>query len=109
MLDPKNIEAIFEGLPVKCILLRVDSPRFTIADVNDAFCLAVHSQECNLIDKVTFEIFPKIPNVLKSSLELVIAKKNSSKMAVQKYDTSMDATGDFNVKYWIQEILSSFK
>ena len=57
MLDPKNIEAIFEALPVKCVLLRVDSSRFTIADVNVAFCLALHSQECDLIEKEIFEKF----------------------------------------------------
>jgi len=104
---------IFQLIPTPGILLLPDAPKFTIAAVNNAYLEVVNFNEEDLIGKGIFEAFPKNPEDhisnadinLKNSLEKVIAKKDSHKIPLQKYNTPIGGTSKFKVNYFkIQNI-----
>lgn len=111
MINHKNLEAIFNAFPIPCVILFPDSPRFTIAGMNEACCLATNSKESDVINRGLFEAYPdnqNDPNAnceqnLRASLEQVKTTKASHKMAAQQYDILDPGTAELKERYWSPE------
>lgn len=106
-----NFSQVFQLLPCPSLILLPDSPRFTIAGVNDAYLKTVDSAAKDLIGKGVFEAFPENPEDLQSkgvenllnSLDFVTDFKEKHKMLPQKYDIPIRGTSGFKVKHFISE------
>jgi len=102
-----QFDHVFQLLPNPSLILLPDAPKFTIAAVNNAYLEAVNFKEEDLIGKGIFEVFPENPEErvsnatenLSNSLNFVIAKKDSHKIPLQKYDLPIGGTTKFKVKY----------
>ena len=57
-----TLKAKFEGKPSPYPVILPDSPRFTIVDVDKAYCNASHKRAADLMNKGLFEAFADIPN-----------------------------------------------
>lgn len=87
-----SLKAIFDASPNPYLILLPDFPRFTIVNVNRAYCQATNTLDCDLINKGLFEAFPDNTNdpdangeeKLTASLKLVIATRTAHKMDTQK-------------------------
>ncbi len=98
---------VFQFMSAPSVLLLPDAPRFTVVAVNNAYLEAVNSSEKDLIGKGIFEAFPENPGdrvskgveKLRNSLNLVMAKKDSHKMQLQKYDIPIRGTTNYKIKY----------
>ncbi|PKQ46291.1 PAS domain S-box protein [Confluentibacter flavum] len=107
MILRPQFDHIFQISPYPSLILLPDAPKFTIVAVNDAYLEAVDSTEKDLIGKGVFEAFPENPEdkiskgveKLRNSLHVVIAKKESDKMPLQKYDIPIRGTSKFKIKY----------
>ncbi|MBK5194013.1 MAG: PAS domain S-box protein, partial [Flavobacteriaceae bacterium] len=98
---------VFQLMPAPSVLLLPDAPKFTIVAVTNAYLEVANTAEKDLIGKGIFEAFPENPEDrvskgvenLRNSLNFVIAKKESDKMPLQKYDIPIRGTTKFKVKY----------
>lgn len=103
--------ALFKASPLPSLLLRPDSPHFTIVAVNDAYLSVTNTTEKDLLGQHLFQAFPDNPNDkratgvrnLSQSLETVIRTKKTHKMALQKYDIPIRNTMGFEERYWNPE------
>ncbi len=99
---------VFQIIPGPSLLLQSDAPKFTIVAANKAYLEAVNSAEKDLIGKGIFEAFPENPEDkvsksvenLRNSLNIVITKKETDKMPLQKYDIPIRGTTKFKIKYF---------
>lgn len=100
---------VFEAAPNPYLLLRADSPTFTIVGVSDSYLLATGTERAAIVDLGLFEVFPDNPHDgsatgvsdLRASLERVMRDRAPDGMGVQKYDIPLrDGSGRFEVKYW---------
>lgn len=106
-----TLKAKFEGKPSPYPVILPDSPRFTIVDVDKAYCKASHKRAADLMNKGLFEAFADIPNdpgsnakeILSASLNLVIATKTTQRMGYQKHDILVPESKDIEERYWIPE------
>jgi signal transduction histidine kinase len=104
MLD---FRVLFEGSPDVLLVLRPDSPRFTMVAATEARLAVTHTTREATLGRGLFEIFPDNPddpeasgaNNLRASLERVLATRAADTMAVQKYDIR-GPDGSFQAKYW---------
>ncbi|WP_264565247.1 PAS domain S-box protein [Flavobacterium sp. N3904] len=117
MIGKKTLLEFFKISPTPSLLLQIDSPKFSIADVNDAFLEATHSQREDLIGKGIFEVFPANDsynatdseiNLTLSSLNTVLKTHKKHQMAIQKYDIPIRGTSEFELKYWESENIPLF-
>lgn len=110
-MNIRSLKAIFDASPSPLLVLLPDSPRFTIINVNRAYCKVTNTRDCDLINKGFFEAFPENPDDpgadgeknLTASLNQVIATKATHRMATQKYDIPIPDTQDFEERYWSPE------
>lgn len=101
---------VFESLPGLFMVLRADSPRFTILAVTDAFARGSLRQRESIVGLGIFDAFPDNPDdpeasgvrMLQASLERVLATREPDTMAVQKYDIALPeaAGGGFEERHW---------
>ncbi len=108
MVGKKALFEFFKISPTPSLVLLPDAPRFTIAEVNEAFLEATQSTLDDLIGKSIFEAFPDndsdptadgVANFTKS-LHTVSRTGKKHQMPVQKYDIPIRGTSEFEVKYW---------
>lgn len=94
MIGKQALFEFFKVSPIPSLVLHIDAPKYTIADVNEAYLLATKSKRSDLIGKGIFEAFPSndsdpeadgVEN-LALSLKTVIETQKKHQMAVQKYD-----------------------
>ncbi|MEO6302727.1 MAG: ATP-binding protein [Bacteroidia bacterium] len=107
ILDYKKL---FESLPALFLILKPDSPHFTILDASNLYLAATMTKRNEIVNKGLFEVFPDNPNDLtatgehnlKRSLQNVIEKKQQDIMPVQKYDIPLPAEkgNGFEERYW---------
>jgi PAS domain S-box-containing protein len=98
---------VFQFIPAPSVLLLPDAPKFTIAAANNAYLEAVNFKEEDLVGKGIFEVFPENPEDLisngvenlRNSLNLVISKKDSHKLPLQKYNILNRGTSEHKVLY----------
>jgi PAS domain-containing protein len=99
---------VFKATPTPCLLLNI---AFQIIAASQAYLLAVHREQDDLIGKNMFVAFPDNPedphatgvSNLRNSLNNVLANRVSDTMAVQKYDISCtleDGTPGFEERFW---------
>ena len=101
---------LFRSAPGPYLILKPDSPRFTIVEVNDAYLSATNTTRKHLIGRALFDVFPDNPDDegatgernLRASLETVLATLKPNAMPVQKYDIPrLDGeAGGFEERYW---------
>jgi len=107
---PLNFKHLFEISPTPYLVLKADSPKFTIAAVNDCYLAATLTKRPDILGRGIFEVFPDNPNDasatgvsdLRTSLESVIQRKEAHIMSIQKYDIPLreDEGGGYKKKYW---------
>jgi signal transduction histidine kinase len=105
-----NFRELFEAAPGLFLVLRPDSPRFTILGASDAYLNATKTKRNEIVGRSLFEVFPDNPDDsqasgvsnLSKSLERVIEKKLPDGMAMQKYDIPLPTAegGGFEERYW---------
>lgn len=108
MSHQHHLSQIFQLIPAPSIVLLPDAPKFTIVAVNDAYSEVVNTPKKDLIGKGIFEAFPENPEDkeskgvenIRNSLDHVVAKKETHKMPLQKYDIPVRGTTKFKVKYF---------
>lgn len=103
-------KALFRASPTPFLILNVDSPRFTILEVNDAYLAVTQTERNKLIGRGLFDVFPDNPDEaqatgernLRASLELVLESRVEHAMPVQKYDIPRPESqgGGFEERYW---------
>jgi len=100
---------IFDTTPSLLIVLKPDTPRFTILDANKAHLDATQTRREEIVDKSLFTVFPENPDglsesagALRGSLEKVIREKCTNVMPVIKYDVPVAAQNGtvFAERYW---------
>ena len=105
---PIDLQTTFEAIPGNHVILLANAPTFTIVGATDAFLKTSYNTRENILGKPLFEAFPenttneKATGVLniRSSLEYVIASKETHQMANQRYDIVNPQTGSFELKVW---------
>jgi PAS domain S-box-containing protein len=116
MIGKKALSEFFKISPMPSLVLLPDAPRFTIADVNEAFLEATQSTIDDLIGKGIFDAFPDndsdptanaVANFTKS-LNTVIKTGKKHQMPVQKYEIPIRGTSEFELKYWESENIPLF-
>jgi len=98
---------LFAASPAPFLILRPDAPRFTIADVNDAYLAATMRTREDLIGRAMFDAFPDNPDDpaadgvsnLRASLERALVSRRLELMDVQKYDI-VRPDGTFEERWW---------
>ncbi len=105
-----DFKLLFESAPGLFLVLRPDSPHFTILGASDAYLRATLTERKKIVGRGLFEVFPDNPDDphatgtsnLRSSLERVLATKVSDTMAVQKYDIRRPENegGGFEERFW---------
>lgn len=116
MIRKKTLSEFFNISPTPSLLLHIDWPKFTIANVNEAYLEATQTKREDLIGKGIFEAFPDndsdpsadgVKN-LSHSLHTVVKTNQRHKMAIQKYDIPIRGTSKFELKYWEPENIPLF-
>jgi PAS domain S-box-containing protein len=111
MISKKALIEFFKISPTPSLVLTPDAPKFTIAEVNNAYLQATNSKREDLMGKGIFEVFPDdhsdptadgVKN-LTQSLITVVKTKKSHKMANQKYNIPIRGTSQFELRYWQPE------
>lgn len=107
--DP-YFQLLFESAPNPYLVLRPDTPKFTIVAVTDSYLAATNTQRSAILGRGLFEVFPDNPNDasatgvsdLHISLDRVIQERVQDVMGVQKYDIPQRGSeqSGFEVKYW---------
>ena len=103
-----DFQVLFESVPGLYLVLKVDSPRFTILSASDSYLQATMTNREKILGRGLFEVFPDNPNDptatgesnLRKSLELVLQKKVPNAMEIQKYDIPRPGGGEFEERYW---------
>jgi len=105
-----DFEALFEAAPGAFLVLRPNSPHFTIVAVTQAYLRATMTTREDIQGRGLFEVFPDNPNDpsatgarnLRASLDRVLETRAPDSMAVQKYDIPRPPGegGGFEERYW---------
>ncbi len=101
--------ALFQQSPGLFLVLRADSPRFTIAAASDEYLKATMTRREDIAGRGVFEVFPDNPDDpaaqgahhVRASLQRVIATGKIDRMPVQKYDIRSPGEQErFEVRHW---------
>ncbi len=105
-----NFRLLFDASPGLFLVLKPDTPHFTITAVTEAYLHATMTRREQVLGRGLFEVFPDNPqdpmadgvSNLLASLNRAIAHRRADKMAVQKYDIRRpeEEGGGFEVRYW---------
>lgn len=103
-------QLLFESSPTPYLVLKPDTPTFTILAVNDSYLAATNTHRADILGRGLFEVFPDNPQDVSAtgvsdlhiSLDRVVQERVQDVMGVQKYDIPVrdSNTGVFEVKYW---------
>lgn len=102
--------SIFEAIPLPAILLRANSPEFTVENANEAYSKISGKSIEELIGANLFELFPDNPtdstsnNVaeLTALLNDVIETGSENSKNIQRYDLEIDDSGVLEERYYNQ-------
>ena len=105
-----DFQKLFEAVPGLYLVLKPDTPNFTIMGASDAYLKATMTERKKITGRGLFDVFPDNPNDdtatgtsnLKKSLETVLKTKAAHAMALQKYDIQrpLSEGGGFEERYW---------
>ncbi len=100
-------ESLFDAMPGNSILLKTDTPRFTIVAATPGYQKHSEGKKEALIGKGIFEVFISNPNDpldtgeanIRASLELVLQTREPDHLAVQRYDSKLE-DDSYIKRYW---------
>ncbi len=100
---------LFQLLPQRYIILRVDDPKFSFVEVNTAHSAMTGVSRENMLGRSFFEVFPDVSERFKTTgyselaeaFRTVIRTKKPYVLSVFRYDIA-DADGNFIERYWRQ-------
>lgn len=105
-----DYKLVFYTIPSLFLLLKPNSPEFTIMDANDAYLKATMTKRYEIINKSLFHVFPDNPSDIKAdgvsnlkrSLEKVLESKQANAMPIQKYDIQVTTENgiSFEERFW---------
>ncbi|MCF0069840.1 PAS domain-containing protein [Dyadobacter sp. CY261] len=102
MID-NYLSQVFKSLPAPSLVLLADAPKFTIADVNDAYLELVHMNRNELIGNGFYEAFPNNPYnrvaPWNNLLEKLVSDGLPNQSPVSKYLLPLNGESERNVKY----------
>lgn len=98
---------IFEAIPGNNVLVKANSPLFTILAATESYLQTTGKTKSSLVGKGVFEAFPANlddaadtgETALRASFKHVITCKEQHRLPVQRYDVP-DEDGSFIKKYW---------
>jgi len=104
-----DFEAIFRNLPGNYLIVKPNSPNFTIIAASDQYLEATLTKREDIIGRGIFDVFPDNPDdplamgvaKLTRSFEAVICEKKPHEMAVQKYDVPIPDGKGFELRVWL--------
>ena len=107
-ITEEGFKAIFYKSHVAQLILRADSPLFTVIDVNDAYLDLTNSTREKLIGKSVFLGFPENPTdgitknleTTRKCFEEVIETKKPIILNKYRYDIPIPGTNEFEERYW---------
>ena len=104
--DP-DFERLFALLPAPMVVVRTDSPVYTMVAVNEAYLAVTHTTRDQIIGHGLFEVFPEEtadpvegPAQLRASFERVRVHGNIDRLPLLRYDIP-HGDGSFEERYWI--------
>lgn len=103
----QSFTRLFRASPAPFLVLKPDSPRFTIAEVNDAYLAATMRTREALVGRGIFEAFLDNPadatiagvSTLRASLERVLASHQPDRLPGLKFDVARP-DGTFEERWW---------
>lgn len=100
-----HLSQVFKFLPAPSLVLLTDLPKFTIAEVNDAYLELVHMSRNELIGKGFYEAFPNNPYnrvpPWNNLLEKLVADGLPNQSPVSKYILPLNGEAPQDTKYLI--------
>jgi two-component system sensor histidine kinase VicK len=109
MLPINSYKAIFDIMPLPCIIVKPDYPLFTIIDVNKQYAEATSLVRKNCLGKSLFETFVFNPehehlqgniNMVKAALLETLQTKTTVYERAIKLDVKVPGTDIYIQKYW---------
>ncbi len=107
--DPDALLAIIKNLPGNYLILLPDAPKFTIAEISEAYNEATDTERGDIIGRGIFEVFPDAPGDeiadgvknLTASFAQVIATHTRHEMPVQRYPIRLSGSAAFVERFWL--------
>ncbi|HEY4327700.1 MAG TPA: PAS domain S-box protein [Mucilaginibacter sp.] len=101
-------QEIFKNSPVAMLIMDINTPVFTILDVNDAYLSSTNTNRQTLVGRGVFAAFPANPTDEESknieraifSFEQTINTKKPHAMSNYRYDIPVRGTNEFEERYW---------
>lgn len=108
MLPGGKYKEIFHNSPATMLIISIDTPSYTILDVNNAYLSVTNTKREDLIGKPFFEAFPANPadaiskNIERSifSFDRAIKSKVPHVMSNYRYDIPIPGSKEFEERYW---------
>lgn len=108
-----DYKILFETSPLLFIVLKPNSPEYTVINANDAYLAATNKTREEVSGKSIFSIFPDNPDdpatkgiaSLRTSLDLVVEKKVPDNVPALRYDVQITTPQGivFDEKYWLSK------
>lgn len=106
MVNLKEIEQIYNCNPTPCLILKTDSPTYTIAAANTAFYKATWTTSERIIDRPFFEVFPpndsddgRMTENIITTFTAVLRHKQAHHVERHQYALPGKADGQ-HISYW---------
>ncbi|MFB3924126.1 MAG: PAS domain-containing protein [Terriglobia bacterium] len=109
-METPDFRTLFELGPALQLVLKPNSPQFTIVAVSGAYLQATMTRREEILSRGIFDVFPDNPDDptatgvrnLRASLDRVLRERVTDMMAVQKYDIRRPESegGGFEERYW---------
>lgn len=102
-----NYESLFRSLPERYVIVKTDTPKFTLLDANAAYYEITGKTPDAILGKGMFEVFPDTSakaqatgkGELQESFERVIALQQPDSTGIIRYDIANEA-GELEVRFW---------
>ena len=102
-----RFRALFASSPAPFVVIRPDAPRFTIADVNEAYLSVMLRTRDEMVGHGLFDAFPNNPGNpaitgvedLRASVERVLATRQPDELPAFQYDIARP-DGSFEERWW---------
>lgn len=108
-LTLNSYKAIFDIIPVPCIIIKADNPRFTIIEVNQLYLKVTMGFKQKFIGKPFFEVFPQNPDdgevdqkiaKYKEVIQKLLDTKQPVRHGTVRFDLWNPQTNTYYKKYW---------
>lgn len=111
MAETNYINQIFKALPTPSLVLRTDSPKFTIVEVNDAYLNIVKCTRDSILGKGFFDAFSNylyLETPGENLLKKLVEERRPNQTPVCKYEFHNDGTGKYEARLLISSNMPVF-